>query len=164
MGNLNKRQEAECDVYLFDLVDSQSASTDPIAENGVAVVSSRLNLPRFSVIPKVPGDGTLAGVANRIWRRLAAGDRATIPVANKSRFDGEYFLAGDNEGEIRQVMTDDVMDRIAAKLYRQIEAGRNMFTYERIILEASADASKERQAAERVAEALEMFGLLRSRR
>ncbi len=161
--NLSKREEAECDVYLFDLEDSSSDRTDPIAEGGVAVVSSRLNVPRFSVFPKVPGSGKLSSVANRLLQRFALGDRAAIPVGDNSRFDQEYVLAGDIPGEIRKVMTGELMDYIAAKPYRQIEAGRSMFTYDRIILDPSAKASKERQAAERVAEALELFRLLRAR-
>ncbi|HEV2492089.1 MAG TPA: hypothetical protein VG204_03350 [Terriglobia bacterium] len=160
--NLCKRGEGECDVYLFDLWDSSSASTDPLAENGVAVVSGRLNLTRFSIFPKVPGSGKLASAANRLWRRLEAGDQATIPVGDGSRFNQEYFLAGDIEGAVRKAMTDEVLERIGAKLYRQIEGDRNMFTYDRIILDPSAQNSKEIQVQERVAEALEVFGLLRS--
>ena len=160
--NLVKRQKAECDVYLFDLEDTQSERTDPIAENCVAIASSRLGLPRFSVFPRVPGSGRLAGAANRLWRRVEAGQRATISVADNRRFDAAYFLAGDNESEIRKVVTTNVLDLIAAKPYRQIEAGRNMFTYDQTILTPSAAGSKERMAQERVAEALEIFRLLRS--
>jgi|SRR5579863_598823 len=159
--NLAVRQEAHGDVYLFDLEDSARTSTDPLEQNGVAVVSSRLSLPRFSVFPKAPGTGRLAGFANRVLRRFALGDRQSIAVPGNPRFDQQYVLAGDHPEDVLQVITGDVLDAIAQKLYRQIEAGGNMFTYERIILDLSASESKEIEAQERVSEALELFRLLR---
>lgn len=168
--DLSKRQESECDVYLFDFVETGGASSTSggPAQNTVAVVSSRLNLPRLSIFPKLPGGGTLAGFANRWLSHIEAGRRSMISVRDNSQFDAAYFLAGDNEADVRQVMTSYVMDHLATKPYRHIEAGGDIFTYDRTILgpsglDPSGRLSKQQQASERLAEALEIFGLLRSR-
>lgn len=162
--NLLQRQEADCDVYLFDLEDSSNTSTDPLEESDVAVVSSGLDLPRFSVFPKAPGKGKLAGFANHVLRRFALGDRHAIEVGDNPRFDQQYVLAGESTEDVRKVMTGEVLDYIAQKLYRQIEAGGNMLTYGRIILDLSTSSSRDIEAHLRVIEALEMFRLLRTRR
>jgi|GEM_PF-6717984 len=161
--NIFKREDADCDVYLFDLHDGSGQITDPLQENGVAVASSQLGLPRFSVVPKAPGSGKLATIANQLLDRFALGNRRTIPVVSDSQFGQEYFLAGDRESEVRKVVTDEVLDRIAEKPYRQIEAGGHLLTYDRIVLDPSGHRSKETEVQQRVSEALEVFHLLRSR-
>jgi hypothetical protein len=160
---LSKRQESECDVYLFDVRDSSGQSADPVLENGVAVVSSQLDLPRFSVVPKAPGSGKLATLANRLLDRFALGNRTAIPLVSDRQFGQEYFLAGERESEVRRVVTDKILGRIAEKPYRQIEAGGHLLTYDRIILDPSGRSSRETEVQQRVSEALEMFQLLRSR-
>lgn len=161
--NIFQRKESDCEVYLFDLYDSSSQSTDPVQENGVAIVSDRLDLPRFSVVPKAPGSGRVSSLANHLLHRFALGSRTAVPLLNDSRFAQEYFLAGDREDDVRKVATDQVLDRIAEKPYRQIEAGGHLFTYDRIVLDPSGRRSKETEVQQRVAEALEVFHLLRSR-
>jgi hypothetical protein len=161
--NVFKREESECAVYLFDLFDSSSESTDPLQGNGVAIVSSQLDLPRFSVVPKAPGSGKVSILANRLLQRFALGNCAEIPLPGDTRFAQQYFLAGDRESEIRKVVTDQVLDRIAEKPCRQIEAGDHLFTYDRIVLDPSGRSSKATEVELRIAEALEMFRLLRSR-
>src|SRR5579864_699438 len=161
--NIFKREDADCEVYLFDLHDGSGQSTDPLQENGVAVASSQLGLPRFSVVPEAPENKKLATIANRLLDRFALGNRRTIPVVSDSQFGQEYFLAGDRESEVRKVVTDEVLDRIAEKPYRLIEAGGHLLTYDRIVLDPLGHSSKETEVQQRVAEALEVFHLLRSR-
>ena len=91
-----ERWDGDARILLFDLVDHGGDSVSTLVDCGIAVFSPELNLPRFSLIPRVAEQGRLAEIANRFLEILIKQRRNRIELKKNTHFDERYFLLGDD--------------------------------------------------------------------
>jgi hypothetical protein len=159
--NLYGRRGPDYQLYLFDLWDTSGDSVDRIQEAGIAVVSPLLNLPRFSVFPKLEGDGLLSGFVNLVFNAVISRNMSVISFENYPPFGDRYYVAGEDENAIRVFLTDHVQRRLSRDPFWHIEAGGDLFTFAKFDLDSVGKLRGEDDLKERVREAMIIFDLFR---
>jgi hypothetical protein len=157
--NLYRRRGPDYQLYLFDLWDVSGDSVDRIQENGIAVVSPLLILPRFSVFPKLEGDGLLPSFVNLVFNAVISRKMSVINFENYPAFDDRYYVAGEDENAIRVFLSDHVQRRLSRDPFWHIEAGGDLFTFAKFDLASIGKVRVEDDLKERVREAMIIFGL-----
>ncbi|MBN1248129.1 MAG: hypothetical protein JXC32_10760 [Anaerolineae bacterium] len=95
------RSIAGGEIYVFDLLDTAGDETSSLVDTALAVVSPALDLPRFTVIPRL----ALSGQANGLLARLA--DKALAWAASRAGVE-EITFDGDLEfNEAFITLTDE---------------------------------------------------------
>lgn len=141
------RTEGEATFLLFDLVDT-SESGSVMQTGGLAVHSPRLELPRFSLYPKVVMQGTLARLANRFLQTVMQRRGGTIDMQAQPRFDERYFLLGPDPDAVRNFLDPYRLSFLSQHAYRAVEAGGEILTYGRLpIPEARGSGTDDLQAS-----------------
>jgi hypothetical protein len=153
--NLLERRGSDHRLFLFDLNDPSGDNHHP---GLLAVMSRRLELPRFTLYPRLDMEGRLAAFANTLLEKLVGHQGKTVGFPAHPKFDGRHFVRGSDEDEIRRFFDDDRLDALAEKQYLMIEAGGDAFTVDRLNLRGQKRAPDLAEVAERVQEA---EGLLR---
>ena len=157
--NLYRRRGSDYQLYLFDLWDASGDSVDQIQENGIAVVSHLLNLPRFSVFPKLEGDGLLPGFVNLMFNAVISRNMSVIHLENYPPFDDRYYVAGEDEVAIRTFLTDHMQRRLSRDSFWHIEAGGDLFTFAKFDLGSIGKLKGKDDLKERVREAMIIYDL-----
>jgi hypothetical protein len=125
-----KREESNARFYVIVLwVDSANDNYELRGEC-VLVVSPRLNLPRFGLLPKYELTGfiyRLLGAA----REYAVDRLGRVPIENHPEFASHYNVIGDDKIAIQQFLTESRLNELARLPYRGLEAGGDMFQYSR---------------------------------
>ena len=89
------------ELYLFDL-RSGSGKSSKLERDQAMVVSKDLAAPRFSIMPKAPGEGVMASLANRAIAWVASKFASQAAFPEDPSFDAKYFVFGDTEAALRQ--------------------------------------------------------------
>jgi hypothetical protein len=122
------RTEGELRFLLFDLVDT-SDGISVLQEQAIAATSNRLNLPRFSIFPKVVEGGKLSKWGNRFLEKLFERRGGLIEIPNHPRFNERYFLVASNPTPVLEFLTPYRLSLLSGEPYQSIEAGGNILTY-----------------------------------
>ena len=144
------------DLYLFDLWDTAGEDSSQLVENGVAVVSGQLSLPRFSLIPKIQGSGLMTHAANWVLRKLIA-NAQVISFEPDSEFERAFTVVGYGaEEEIRAFLTPDLRSRLDDLGFVQLEAGGNLFTISDFVTGTVRKEGPEESARRLIADARDL--------
>jgi hypothetical protein len=122
-------------LYLFDLADTSSESTDLVCDRAVAIVAPSLGLPRFSLVPQLQLDGRLARLTNWLIQRLpaaAGGERVEFP--SPPAFQQRYTIRADDEPAVRRFFTAERLGRLAETRHWMIEGQGEMLTLNQLEL------------------------------
>lgn len=160
--NVYEKADFDYELYLFDVWDDSGDSSDLLHDPEIAVVSRSLDLPRFSLVPKVVQEGRLAHLANWLLDKLASRQGKKIPFESYPEFDRRYVVIGEDERAIRHFFSDDRLAWLSQTKYWVIEADGNMFAFD----EFKPDAARNKQGGniqDRVNNAARVFDAFRSR-
>jgi hypothetical protein len=160
--NLYRRRGSDYQLYLFDLWDASGDSVDQIQESCIAVVSPLLDLPRFSIFPKLERDDFLSELVDRVFNAVISRSMSVIGFENHPAFDDRYYVAGEGGDAIRALLSDHVLWRLSRDKFWHVEAGGDLFTFAKFDLGSFGKLSGEVDLKERVKEALIVFDLFRT--
>jgi hypothetical protein len=147
-------------LYLLEIVDtSEDGSRRPV----VAVVSDRLDLPRFALSPRLEQPGALAGLANRVLEQILRRSGSTVRFPDDPDFDRRCLVSGDDEGRLRTFFTPRRRERIARTGPMLVEGEGRIFTCQRLALGPRAAHFEQGDVTEaRVRDAQALFDALSS--
>lgn len=154
--NLLERRGSDHRLFLFDLNDTSGDNHHP---NLLAVRSRRLELPRFTLYPRLDMEGRLAALANAVLEKLVGHQGKRVGFPDHPSFDRRHFVSGPDEDEIRRFFDDHRLDALAEKQYLMVEGGADAFTLARLRLPGRPQVSDLTEVAERVQEAESLLRL-----
>jgi hypothetical protein len=158
LGNVFVRRTGDGEVYLFDLTDTADRESSLVERQAVAVVSPRLRLPPFLVIPRLRGEGAMPAMANRALTYLAK--HAGTPVEFPSHpHSGEQFIVTSPEPDATRRFLEGRLHAFAGIGYATIQAGGNLVIVSRV---SRARQSARRALGEQVEQALRVSSALAS--
>jgi hypothetical protein len=117
------KPQGEITLYLLDMEDTAGEDNSLLLDGAIAIVSPRLDLPRFGLFPRVPGDGFLARAANQLFERLFGQHVQLIEFDDRPDFDRRYLVTGADPEKVRELLSDYIQDRLAGLELLQIQGG-----------------------------------------
>jgi hypothetical protein len=146
------------EIYLFDLVDRSSEDDSWTEQQAVAILSSHLKLPCFSLFPKVDEKYLLSGLANRVleWGMSARGGMVKFPEFPE--FNARYIVTSDESDATRQFLDERLAQYFAQIQMCRLQAGGDIFTFSNVV--PRFRAANQDGIARRVECAMEIFRLL----
>lgn len=123
LQNVSHKTLPDCEIYLFDLLETSGSENDIKERQAVAIVSPTLKLPQFIFIPKL--NSLLTAILERSLTRWGKSlDFPQFPALNNR------YLVLSREAELAQAF---INDRLAASLAKTklhtLYAAGNMFTF-----------------------------------
>lgn len=106
LRNVFTRSTFDGTFYLYDVWDTGSDSDTATEIHAVALQVSGMNLPRVTLVPKVPGDLKMGAFANKVvtWAMTKVGaPQVTFP--EHPALDQHFFVTGEDAEAIRRLMT-----------------------------------------------------------
>jgi hypothetical protein len=160
IANVFERRSSTDRLYLLDIEDS---SGDSSRDGVIAVFSPRLRIPRLTIYPRLEGEGHLAGLGNRLLKRLAQRHGRTVDLPSHPRFARRHFVSGPDEETLRRFLTADRLDRLAGIEHMAVEGEGDHFTCQRVHFGRRRIGSDVVEIAERVRQAEEVLQALAQR-
>ena len=125
-----KRDESFGQLYLLDLWMDDEQQERRIVSGYALVVAKHLNMPRFSLFPKVQSTSIMGRVAKHlqsyVFNRLGQ-----ISFVHAPEFDQYYAVTGNNETAVRQFLTSACLRELTRLKSRCLETDGDMFIYSR---------------------------------
>jgi hypothetical protein len=134
------RSEGEISYLLFDLIGT-SDDVSVLQEGGLAVISARLDLPRFSIFPKLIEGGRLSEWGNRFLQALIQRRGGLVEVSHHPRFEERYFLLAADPAPVLRFLDSYRLSRLSSQAYQSIEAGGRTFTYSRFPMQTKRETA-----------------------
>ena len=139
-----KRDESFGQLYLLDLWMDDEKQRRRIVSGYALVVVNHLNMPRFSLFPKVQSTGIMGRVTKHlqsyVFNRLGQ-----ISFVDAPEFDQYYAVTGNDETAIRQFLNTACLWELTRLKGRCLEADGNMYIYSRST--PNTDSSSQEEAA-----------------
>lgn len=155
--NVFSRRFGDGEMFVFDLEekDSDSGHTE---RQGIAVVSERLKLPRFTLVPRTGGEGTLSKLADRAiaWASRKVGAQVEFP--NHPELSRHYLVHSPDADATRRFLESGRLNRLAETRHVFIRAADDVFTVSSVV-STTAPVGAE-QLRERVDRAAKVFSIL----
>ncbi|HKW15189.1 MAG TPA: hypothetical protein VJS69_11945 [Candidatus Krumholzibacteria bacterium] len=152
------RRLAGGDMYIFDLVDTSGSENTYTERQGIAVVSTRLNLPAFVVLPRLAGEGAFAKFADKMIAWIVAKMGGPVAFPNHPEFERHYIVSSPDPDAARRFLNGDRLGRLAGLKHVGVHAGDDIFTLSRYGLVSKPNTLPELR--ERVEQAERMFTIL----
>jgi hypothetical protein len=124
------------DCYLFDLASTGGDENRVVEEGTLAVISPGLDLPHFSIYPKVGLPGNFSSLANKALSWITSLSLPAIPMADFPELDRQYFVNSDFEPGLRQILTPDLIDFLIRTPGLVIHASGDTLTVSRMDFKA----------------------------
>jgi hypothetical protein len=161
VDNVLERKGSDHRVLLLDLHDVSGENHHPAL---LVVTSRRLDLPRFTLSPRIEMGGRLAAFANAILEKVVSHQGKKVSFPMHPSFERRHFVSGPNEDEIRRFFTDSRLAALAEKQHLLIEAGEDVFTVDRLYLRGRQPGTSDlTDVSERVEEAESLLRLFSAR-
>lgn len=113
------------EYYLYNPFGGED---DPLI---LTVRSSSLNLPRFYLIPKLPFDGMVGSMLNKLVSSALKGHLPLISMTAIPEFDARYALSGEGEFTVRRFFSDDLIrELLSHEASFAINADRDLFLFD----------------------------------
>jgi len=158
LRNVFTRRLADGDMYIFDLIDTSGSENTYTERQGIAVVSQRLSLPAFVVLPRLAGDGVFAKFADKViaWIVERMGGPVTFP--NHPEFERYYIVSSPDPDAARRFLDGSRLGRLAELKHVGVHAEEGIFTMSRYGLVSKPNTLPELRA--RIEQAERMFAIL----
>jgi hypothetical protein len=160
LQNVFSKRMPDCEMMLFDLVNTAGDDDSFTEKQAVAVVSHHLNLPPFVVFPKADLEGSLNSLANKILTWVVSRSGQPVDFPEVPEFDQRFLVSSPDPDGTRQFLDESRLRRLAKSRLIGIHAGGDVFTLSRIDM-ASRPAPQE-MIADRVTQALDVFSIFLS--
>jgi hypothetical protein len=145
-------------LYLFDLRDSSGEGS---VHEALAVFSPRLDLPRFTISPRLEGGGRLVALGNRVIEMRARRRGPAVEFPSHPEFARRHFVNAPDAESVHRLLTSQRLDRLTPLGQIVVEAEGRVFSVQRIRLGRRAWARTDpHKVAERVHEAEELLRAL----
>jgi hypothetical protein len=158
--NAAEKVESDTRWVMFDLVDHSGDSNSTLVDAGIAVFSESLQLPRFSLIPRLVEKGRLNDIANRFLEMIIEKRSNRIDLDGNTHFEERYFLLGDDVPAIMSFLDDYRLSRLSQSTYRHLEAEGDCFTYSRFVFITRGNRDRQAELKRDLAEAHVLLELL----
>ncbi len=159
LRNVFRRVIPEGEMLLFDLVGTTSEDDSSIERQAVALISPSLNLPPFSLTPKVNQKYALSGLSNRImeWGVSKIGEPVAFPQFPE--LTERYVITSPDPDRLRRFMDEPLARFLSQTEMFTLHAAGDMFTFAEI--DPSFKTTDLQSLSRRVNRALEIFRALR---
>jgi hypothetical protein len=137
-------------LYLFDLVDRSAQDAGPTAERAIAVVSAALHLPRFSLLPRIEGEGMLGALGNLLLERFATPAGEPLAFPSSPAFERRYTLAAADEQAARRFFTAERLAGLGETRFWMVEGENDTLTLHTLDLDLARGRRKAPDLAERL--------------
>ena len=158
--NLYRKRIPDGDMYIFDLVNIAGDEDHVTEEMAIAMVSQYLELPAFTMFPRLAEDGLGWEIANRVlgWVVSKLGDPINFP--DHPEFQKNFLVSSKDVEETRQFLDDRKLHMLAQIRMIGIHAGGNMFVLSRFL--QTSPPEKHDQLSKRITLAMDVFQILSS--
>ena len=157
LENVATKRMPDCDLFIFDLVDTSGSETSYPEQQAIAVVSPHLNLPAFLIFPKADIDSSLTTLGNRFlgWVISKLGNVVEFPQSPE--FANKYLVSSPNPEGTRQFLDESRLHHLATTRLLNVHACGDIFSLSK--MEIGAKSLTEEMMRERVALALSLFSV-----
>ncbi|MBM3129429.1 MAG: preprotein translocase subunit YajC [Chloroflexi bacterium] len=155
LENVAAKRMPDCDLFIFDLVDTSGDETSYPEQQAVAVVSPHLNLPAFIIFPKADIESSVTHLGNRFlgWVIGRLGNVVEFPQV--PGFGNKYLVSSPDPEGTRAFLDDAKLHHLATTRLLNVHACGDIFALSR--MEIGAKSLTEEIMRERVALALKLF-------
>jgi hypothetical protein len=129
LQNLSTKSFPDGEMYLFDLEETSGEDNTQLAAQDVLIVSQYLQMPRFSLVPRLEAGGKLGEVANRVLEWAATRQGKRIELTGHAEFDRRYWVTGPDREAIDRFLTPNRLEGFASTQYYDLEAGGDAFAF-----------------------------------
>jgi hypothetical protein len=123
-----RKRTGEGEMFVFDLVDTSGDGSTRTEQQAVAVVSPRLDLPAFVVMPRIDSSSVLAPVTNRMLSWVASTYGTPVELPGDPAFSKHYLVSARDPDAVRRFLDPDRMRRLAEVQHAALHAGGDVFT------------------------------------
>lgn len=150
---LHRRDSADRTLHLFNLADTSSEDTDLVCDRAVLIMAPALRLPRFTLLPQLEREGTLARVANWVIRNAPGAAGEKVDFAGSPAFRDRYVLMAPDPDAARRFFTADRLARLAETRFWMVEGEGEGLTLDRLAIGATGGRAAPVPLAERLRDA-----------
>jgi hypothetical protein len=158
MRNVFHKKLPDGEMYLFDLVETSGEDDSWTETQAVAVISSYLKLPHFTLFPKADQKYALSGVANKIleWGMSFVGK--PIPFPEFPAFNDKYVVTS-NESDLARIYLDENLLRYFSQTQMyMLHAMGDIFTFNE--MDPKFGKMDQESMSRRINRAMEIFRVL----
>lgn len=157
LRNLYQRRENNYLLYLYEVWTESDEGQDLQEKWGLAIASPYLNLPRFTLIPKIDMTGRLASLVNRLLEKVTVQGNVKVEFTDHQQFSSRYLVTGKDESAVRQLFSDRLLKRLSDTSYLQADGDKHFLTFSKYDLKRKRQGSKKEQLSDRLEEARSFF-------
>jgi hypothetical protein len=157
LENVFSKQMPDCDLFIFDLVETSGGETSYPEQQAVAVVSPYLNLPAFMLFPKADIDSSVTNLGNRFLSWVISRLGNVVEFSQFPEFARKYLVSSPDPDGTRQFLDESKLHHLATTRLLNVHACGDVFSLSR--MEIGAKESTEEMMRERVRFALDLFSV-----
>lgn len=129
-------------LYLLDIVDRSDSEKMPFGELAVLMISHNMNLPRFSIYPKLSLQGRLGNLTNTLLETVYSKIGTVVEEWGDELFEDRYVVITDFEDEVRGVLTTRVIERFNGIEGLALECDQNVMLINQFDMTGKEDKEK----------------------
>jgi hypothetical protein len=156
---IHLRKEGEYKIFLYEIWDRGGKDNDLDDAWGMAIYSEYLNLPRFSLFPKVNMTGKMAALANFVIKKLVPKDEPILNFDQYETFSRRYMVIGYDQENIHKLFSERLINRLSDTEYWHIEADGKLFTYSKLEFHSHKKPDDAKQLNEKLQDLKRIFKL-----
>lgn len=119
-------------IFILDIEADGEGDTLAAQNSAVLVESHFVNMPRFSIYPKVQLPGWIGNLTDQLFEKVYGTLGNLIEGWDNHSFEERYVVIGDEEEKIRNILSDQLMDRINGFMNLVIDFNQNTFLINQI--------------------------------
>jgi hypothetical protein len=133
LKNVSRRSFPYGTTYLYDLITSDSESSNLMESAAVAIISPGINLPRFTTYPRLGMGSKLADWANQFIEDLIEAQGFTeLDLENFPDFEKIYFLFGEDETAVKALFSTSLIAMLVRETNLSISANGDIISVSRV--------------------------------
>jgi hypothetical protein len=159
LRNVSRRTIPDGEMYLFDLVDKSGDDDSWTERQAVAIVSSYLKLPPFTLFPKTDQKYALSGLANKVleWGMTFVG--SPIPFPEYPDFNARYVVTSNESSDwVRGFFDQRVVDYFSRTQMFMLHGMDDIFTF--VEMDPKFKPADPESMSHRVNQALDVLRVL----
>ena len=157
LHNVFTKRLAEGEMFVFDLTDLSSDDNRETEKLGVAIVSPRLVLPHFVMLPRVGGKSALAPIANKALAWVARNYGDPVDLAHATEFSERYMVSSHDPDATRRFLNAERLRRLAEIPNAGMHAGGDTFAFSHFETTREPPQQRLRERVEHATRILSVF-------
>jgi hypothetical protein len=158
--DLAVRNESDFRLYTYDVLDTGGNDSHLHEEWALTIVSPHLNIPRFTLIPKIDMSGKLAKLANHFLEKFTPKDAHVIKFDHHEQFSRRYQVTGNEEDAIREIFTTGVLNQLSNTTFWFIDGEDDLLTFSKFQFNAGARKNNVEELGEKINECQSLFNVM----